>query len=542
MLLAAVSLGPRTEPPPPVITLGEGVRTVLADPSYKVEYGRGLEDAPILARITARTTPLRDLRALCRVLLLKCEVDEPLRTVTIRIGPGLEPVDRAREIRARLARLAEMTRVYGALPPKEIYAERVRLASLAQAQTDPEERRRMEERNDDLLGLLTPENALILRSLLADPDRSARVLSEPCTPTNRVELSPGAESVLAQLLSGRAVVGRTDYMDVGEMTPWEWGELLRFDEERRKEWLAIGAKAPIAQLRHSASASGVGCGLFVITPDESKLLASNGFALTVRKPLAPLPPGLARAVIEPVPIWTGGSSTVNSLWPLAEERGLNHASWLSGTNLGSSRAMTLEDHRGRGAPLDVILSDGWLGVYDTAKPRVAPSPAWKVFLTLRELFERVGGRPEGMRKALDALTKADLNGLEEIGIASGAIPERYRAITSGVRLLRAYARARASGPPSGPASDPLSGVTPYGELPPDARGDLRDFWGSPYIWNGYPQLLHPQNQGRIRETSLRATPDPDGGYVLRVEFPSAWNPLSNNSPLELRVACREITE
>lgn len=427
--------------------------------------------------------------------------------------------------------------VYGSLTPREVYAESARVRSRAVSQTDPEERRRMEERSQALLALLIPQSALIVRSLLVDPERSARVLSGPCTPTNRVELSPDARSVLAPLLSGRGV-GMADYVERRADDPQYWEGLFLHDEELRGRRLALGANALIAQLRHSTTDSDFGCGLFIITPGEMGVVASIGFPFRARRPPAPLPRSLARIPIKPVPIWAEGPSTPNSLWPLAQGQGLNYASWLSDAFVSSYEDLTLEDHRSRGGPLDAVVADGWLGVHDAARPRVAPSPAWKVFLTLRELFKRVGGRPEGMRMALETLTKAELNGLEGIGIESAAIPERYRAITSGVRLLRAYARAGAAGP----AALSVSGVSHYLALPADARSDFRDFMRSAFIWKNYPQLLHPKNQGKVRETALRVTPDPDGGYTLRVEFPPTWNPIAKNSPLELPVARLRIEE
>lgn len=526
-LLAAAAAFAAQEPPRATVApLGDLVQKVFPNQTYTVTYGKGLEDCPVAYRFDHPTTAKGDLIALCKVLYLDCEFDEAKRTITLKRGPRLQGTARTQRMQTALARLTNELRPFlNAEPAKILDASHAfyRQAKAEEQGTPQKEKRQidLEARTANLRLLLETRGGALLRSLIADPNQTARTFLRPCTLQNQLPLSPDARSLWKGLLEGRDFHAVT-YLRPKDREDEEWTIEVEMSAYQRRGAPALGDPPPFPLIRHSETSAY----LYAVTPTQSHPLANVAFSEwpTAETP-PPIPPELARVPIKRLLPWKDGHFSSSGFSSLADHLKLNYAAWLSTNPTVWREGFTLEEYRRYGLQVETKRADGWLSVSDPFEPLTQTSPGWRVFLRLLPAFEK--DAPERLLPQLEALKPKELEALEEMGTtAYFFLPERFRPLTTGIRLYRSALRAHLTGHRTAKAS------IPYESLPAASREDIREFLRSNFCFTYYPQFFHPANMPNFRRVSLAM--QTEGGTKVTaagLDFPPDWNPVVSNSPI-----------
>jgi hypothetical protein len=514
-----------------VATLGDLVKTVFTDGAYAVEYGMGLEGCPVVYRFGRRGETREDLVSLCQALYLKCEFDEAKRTVSITRGPRLAASLRARRWQSALARLATEVRPFLNADAKQILSASRALRRQAEEETDPWGRKRIQQRDTWLRLLLESEGAILVRSLAASPEGNARTMAHRCAPANQVMLSTDARPLWGAFTRGQGFY--TSDLKDPEMVGKDLWEYYRItDEERRNKAAQIVARGPIPMIKHTDWSAT----LFLVTPTTSEFARNLDLSDPMGPDaLAPLPADIARVPVRFQAAWKDGGRSLNDLSPLAGDLKLNFASWLSINPLPRMIGASLQEGRQRGFGLDAARAGSWLGIHNALEPLTQTSPGWRLFLRLLPHYEREATQPQPLLPRLEELTRTEIAALEGIGTEGYFfLPERFRPLASGIRLYRSALRWHLAA--NGGAG---KATIPYDDLPKESRDDVREFLRSEHAFAFYPQFLHPANANHFRRVSLTVERGMvDGRLTLTsvgLGFPSDWNPVVNNSPIEFSI-------
>ena len=519
-------------------TLDLAVKNVFPDHSYTVEFTQDLQEAPVVYTITKRTDPKTDLKNFCKALFLETEFDEQKKTVKIMKSQFLYRHDRKAEIEKSLGNIRELLSPMIKTDPQQINQRIFNLLRASDTETDKNEMAELRRKIDLMSKLLDTKSIGLLQALLSNKSASS-ILSSTCTSSNNLGLREDALHYVSQYLAGRGK-SWTDYLS--KVVPQEGrAGLLELAESERKRGFEIGEKEPLTIVKHNLTENGIKIELNFVPPNQ--VIGGTSIVIQIgdpRKPGSTNIPALAMAnQFEPKSLWEPNTLTINSLGVLAQDLEVNFASWLSPFSIRVEGKTNFAWYQTFNPGLSANLENEWLSIFNARQPLILTSKAWKPFLRLREMLDSKHVSRSILLKTISAMSEVQLRRLEELGTDFNGMPARYFAISSGVRLFKAYLTCLETKPGNSPFDHKFT----FDQLPKEAKKDFLGFFSSALVWQKYTQLLHSKNQHNLSEAVFNMGYDPetgDQGNYIQIYFPQHPNIISHESPMIFRIYTKNM--
>ena len=489
--------GIQTKPELSVRCFGELSRELIEGSGYKIEIPQDLEARPVVIYFDKERPGLQRLRGMLSVLSLELETREEEKTLVVKKGDLFSGRTRQARIRDTITDLQEFVQPFLKLDAKETYKHSLELRKQARTlERGSAERRNLERQALILRDASYTRGQILVNSLVeANASNVAQLLLSPCTERNRLLLSPASQRLVGQYLAGNGAE-RTDVTSQADYRAEEWEFMLALDADRREAIRKHAAKSPIPVVSHTTlGRDEIVLSFNLVTAD------SHGLQDTLTLPmLLPdvVPPKQGTGWVgydhEFVPLSTFGTGvfTVNSIGGLAPQLQVDYAGWLSMQTLpGLFGECTIKALTSTNPMLRVRVVDGWLQVVDYSDPIPDPFGDWPPFLRIRALLSKKGLAASELKREIEKLTDAQLDGIELIGVALSTLPQTDKQWATSLRLLRAALRQHDDADFA-----TLDGFkTKVRDMKPEAKADARAFGKGHFVWMNFIQLFHPDNSG-----------------------------------------------